>query len=224
MSVTRTGTSRAAATQGTTGSVTRPAGASLGDLMIVEFGVETATAITPPAGVGFVELIDEQVNGGAFRHGLYWRTDDGTAGPWVFTYGGSNVYRWWRAVSYSGHDPADPIADFGSQQSGGSSASVVAPSIDPAVADCLLAYFGNPDGPTTSTWTPPAGMAAVDNVANAVFLAEQALPASGATGTRTGTISASRPNVGTLVAIAPATPDPVGGPPVGSLNLLGVGR
>ena len=217
MSASRVDTSKLAAASGTTASVTRPTLAATGNLLLAAVGVETATAITPPA--GWNEVFDEQVNSQTFRHGLYWRIDDGSAGPYSFAYGGSNVFRWWRAVAYTGHDPANPINDVDRQQSGSASATVTAPSLDTTVNDCLLAWFGNPDGSTTTTWTQPGGMTPVDTIANSVFYAEQAFPTAGSTGAKAATISAARHNVGAMVAIAPAP-----GQTVRRLGLLGVGQ
>jgi hypothetical protein len=191
-----------AAAQGTTAAVTRPSGAATGDLLLLSIAAQTATAISAPA--GWTELVNVQDGVSARRYAIYYRWDDGAAGPWTFTWGGGNVFRWWRCVAYSGVHPSDPINAFASQINA-SSVSAVAPTVTTDADDCLLVMFASPDG-AVATWTPPGGMTAFDDLANSVFAAQQQLAAAGATGTRTGTLSTAQRHQAALIALAPVPP------------------
>lgn len=199
MAIARTGTSRGTAAAGTTASVTRPTGAATGDLLLLAIAAQTATAFTAPA--GWTQLVNVQDGAAARRFAVFWKIDDGSAGPFSFTYGGANVFRWWRCVSYSGFDATDPIADFASQINA-SSVNVVAPTVTVERDGSALVDFSNVDGATAS-WTPPSGMTAIDDVANAVWTAEQFSLVSGPTGSKIGVVNTAVPNQGSLIVIQP---------------------
>jgi hypothetical protein len=220
MAVARTGTSRFAAASGTTASVTRPAGAGSGggNILVVHIAVEVATIIAAPAGAGWNTIYN--VTNGARRYAAFWRFDDGAAGPWVFTYGGTNTFRWWRCVALSGADPTTPILTSGNQNAVASSANCVAPQITPTNPDCFMLGFFSPDGPCAS-WTAPAGMTAFDNIANSVFAADQLLSGGAGTpyGPKTGVLGTAQINNGSVIAIQP--PVPAGAVPSVKMKLAG---
>jgi RHS repeat-associated protein len=98
---------------------------------------------------------------------------------------------------------------FATSQAAGAT-TVVGPSLTPAYAnDRLLIFEGARGTFSAKTWTPPSGTGEevqVNSLANvSAGLADQALGASGATGTRTSTFGASA-NLTTIVVAIPQPP------------------
>jgi hypothetical protein len=189
-------------------SVTRPTGVVENDVLIA-IVTWWANTLTPPS--GWTQIGTTQS----------WSHPDGTlyARAYYRVAGASepSSYAWGLSatndiactiVAYSNVDTTDPIAASGAQTQ--TSASMTAPGVDAATAADMLVFLGAV-GDTDAgirTATPPSGMTELADTTNGTswikaYAAQQLLTASGATGTRTATLSASARNAGFLVSLRP---------------------
>lgn len=198
MAVTVAGVSNGAIGAATRMSITRPAGARSGDLLVASTYVEAPAVASIPSGwtAALAAII-----GGAndWMQNVWWRLDDGSPGPWEVTWDGSSVFCDWTCVALRGQDTARPI-NAARGQANASSRSMVAPSITTTVDGCQLMFVGAIGGPTTAT--PPAGMTEVADNAPC-YAADEPQAVAGATGTRTATLASAQESTAVLVAIAP---------------------
>lgn len=197
MAISRVATSRAAAASGTTGAPTLPAGTQAGDLVVLAFSVQQTDVVAGDF-TGWT-IHSNTGDGSTWQTIVASRVYDGVWTMPTVTWGGEAAFRWWRAVSYRGSAGALSV-DGAAGQHNAATATCTAPSVSPVGSADLLLMLDSPNG-SCASWTPPGGMSAVDDLANCVFLAEQQLAASGATGTRAATNAAALNNVGALVAI-----------------------
>jgi hypothetical protein len=103
--------------------------------------------------------------------------------------------------TYRGADLTTQIDASGRNQNTGSAPT--APTISPATANTMLLYLVG--AVSTAPNTPPSGMTERVDIANGtsdgVYMAEQILFSSGATGTRVGTSGTSGDNTSALIAL-----------------------
>lgn len=185
-----------------------PAGVAAGNILIAQIAVRggSGTTITPPAGWTTI-LVNN--SGTIIRQGIYYRIADGTE-PASYSFDISPQQRAAAAmVAYSGVDGTNPI-NASSTRTNASSTSVIANGVTTTVADAML--VGLFAASRATSFTPPGGMTeqadqnggAGPNGA-AVHIADQLLAATGASGTRTATAANAAVNIGSLIALKPAT-------------------
>ena len=207
-----------------------PAGSTLGDTMIASIGIRPCSnvpagactvAVTPPAGWTLVRGVDQTSGGGTGGEGdrlfVYQRIATATEPAtytWTFTGPPGNAGAAGSIATFQGVDVSSPIvAEAG--QATASSLSHDAPGIDTGiVANTMLVatFTANASG----SWTPPGTMtemqdlsssAAPNTVGLTLATAMEFRAATGVTGTRTATFSAS-PGATTgathLLALRPA--------------------
>jgi hypothetical protein len=168
-------------------------------------------------------LVDEQTFNTDDVLAVYWRVT-GAADPtsWAFTL--STTMRWACInLEFSGVNTTTPI-DVSDTQANASSASVVAPSIDPNFLEDMLVYFGG--SASTGTWTADGAMTepASNGEKPAAALvtigsAYQLLASGAATGTRTGTCSVAAINAGMLIGLRDASATPESQPATGTISV-----
>lgn len=197
MAIARTGVSFGSIGESTSVSVSRPSGASTGDLLVVSLLVTWAAGVTPPD--GWTKLVERYDAGGDFGQWVFYRIDSGAAGPFTFNLSFS-AYRNYVCVAYSGTDSVDASA---SQLSSGN--SLIGPSVTTTVNDCMLLMVSAVNGPGVAT--PPGGMTEIAE-ADAIWAGEEQLGAAGATGTRTALLGGSFASWTSMIALAPEGEDP----------------
>jgi hypothetical protein len=216
---------------GSTLTLTRPTGVASGDILIATLLASTAGGHSLSAASGWT-LVSQQFIFSFFSSTVWIRVADGTEpSTWTPALGGSPGTTAWQTTvdRFSGVDNAAPINVQNSASQTSSNASTVAASLTTTVADCLLLFVGcSNNGFRTNT--PPSGMSEqwdynYQNIyGNSVTLATEQLGAAGATGSRTGTLSAASQNTTHMMALAPAvTPSGTSGPLL-SNRLLSRGR
>lgn len=197
---------------GTSVTVTRPAGASDGSRLLIALNIRGSYTITSvDADCTLLASID--TGGGGYpyllvyeftRNGGILETADTS---WSFTISSGNNYQW-AAVAISGSDgdygtPA--TTDTGTGTSHGATGVTV-----PGADDAVLAWFAGIDNTGPNTWTPPSGYTEVvddENGGGTVWPSIEVSwdnPGSGATGTLTATASDSL-NGGAVVHYAVAS-------------------
>ena len=207
--VTLVGASSLGGGNGTSFTVSRPAGIAVGDVLLAVVTAKQrggANVISAPAGWTSVVLTD--AGSGEFRQQVFWKAvAAGDPASDTFTTSSSE-----RAaalmLAYRGVDGVNPIAAQGGQANA-SSSSATAPSISPAAANTtLVGFFGTGNG--NASFTAPGGMVleASDSSSAgpngvAVAAADETLTAAGATGSRVASASTSAVNIGQLVALRP---------------------
>jgi hypothetical protein len=186
-------------------TISKPAGAASGDLMVAAVNVRGTPTITAPSGWTLVRL---DVNSSTMRQAIYTKiaaTSEPSSYTWSFSAKGSTTGI---IAAYQGVDPTTPV-DAASGQATAASTSITAPAVTTTVPGTLLVgFFGTAANPAT---TPPFGMIEqAELVQNAgknkssLETADAFLPATGSSGTRVATASTASTNVGQLVAIRPS--------------------
>ena len=207
--VTLVGASTLGGGNGTSFTVSRPAGIAVGDVLLAVVAAKeggSARTISAPAGWTSVVLTD--AGSGEFRQEVFWKAvAAGDPASDTFTTSSSGRVAI-VMLAYRGVDNVSPIAAQGGQANA-SSSSVTAPSISPAAANTtLVGFFGTSNGnagftaPGTMALEASDGSSAGPNGV-AIAAADEALAAAGATGARTATASSSAVNIGQLVALRP---------------------
>lgn len=125
-------------------------------------------------------------------HKVWWAVADAAITSFTLAHGENDQYGY-VLTSISGADTTTPV-DVASSANGDtvSTTSVVAPSISPAGSDSLLlCAAGNWPSSGGGTWTVPSGMTEREDFASWDYyaLATLGLSASGATGTKTFTLT-----------------------------------
>jgi hypothetical protein len=187
-------------------------------ILIVGIAVANATVtVTPPA--GFTPINEISFTGGKLF--TYWHLTASDPITWNFTTDlGANTRVCSMATEFSGVDTVSPV-DVASEQANASSASVVAPGVDPGYLEDMLVFYGAVAN--LSSWTAPSSPGAFTEPANgdrpaaagAISLGTSyLLLASGAaTGDVTATASIAGANAGQLIALKDAAGTPDGGSP-----------
>ena len=150
----------------------------------------------PATGLTWTER-DTESDAGSTRFGKVWTaTADGALSSFVFrNTNGAYDYLGLVIIEVSGHDTSTPIDAIASGKSASSDTTADCPSISPTGSDSLLIGFACHNGFTaaarTCSWsagTERADFQRADQYDNYTAMT-QALAASGATGTRTSTVS-----------------------------------
>ena len=196
--------------------IVKPIGLASGNLMVAKITIfiETAAIVTPPADW---TLIRADMVDGVIKTWLFWKNADAAdAAAADFTFTIDTACTNLGAMSArTGHDPISPI-NAHNGQGNASSATVTAPTITPAVANCMICMEASASNDLTCSGyaitddNPASWLEAYDvlyNGDNDMMMAEgYALrPETSATGNGTATMSNNRTNVGQLIAIAPAS-------------------
>lgn len=183
-------------------TVTKPVDTVAGDILIAQVSIRINEAITPPADWDSVVLMTPSTRSEVF----------------VKVAGGSEPanYQWTWTTSckgvaaiarYTGGDTTTPIDVAGTVGTAVTN-TPIAPSVDTTQANCTLLCFLTINN--NMSFTPDAAMderwdQTTTNFSDCAHeMADEALSASGATGTRTATASGSDTWGAVLVALAPA--------------------
>ena len=205
----------------TTLTLSVPAGAQAGDVLVASlgFGSSVATAqpaLAPPAGWALVSRVDQDVVGSL---AVYWH---------VYA-AGESAYTWTASVlvggaaflsAYGGVDTTNPI-DVSAGQATIKSVAISAPSVATTAANDVLvaSYFGYRSNGGPVTWTPPPGMAEIGDATNqrsrSGCLDYAVQSAAGPSGVKTANASAREDyGIAVLTALRPAPAGPDTTPPV----------
>ena len=196
-----------------TASIPRPS-VSTGDCLLMFVTLSFGDAdVTTPSGWTLVNSVDF---GSQFESALYafrkMVTDAGTEpstySVTIHSQPGSNNNGSAIILSFSGVYSSVPIAASAGQRNSTNTTSSTAPSVSPASVDTLLVtahQYGN-DNTTSYSWTPPSGMTERHDGAAAtgyvLGINDVPVAATGATGTKVATQSASKTSVAISIALA----------------------
>jgi RHS repeat-associated protein len=208
--ITLVGESSATGATGTTSlTINLPSGAQASDQVYVATTQSSTTTVTAPSTYTLVTTVasggtSPKAGTSVFRHTVVSGDTSVT-----LTYSGTTSVKAVVLADYRGVDPTLPVDVVASASTAGGT-SVVAPSVAPAYAhDQLLIFQGARGTFSSKSWTAPSGTterAQINSQANvSAGLADQALSASGATGTRTSTFGVSA-NLTTIILAIPAPP------------------
>lgn len=200
---------------GTTCVVVKPAGLTVGDLMIAHIVFASSGVITDPG--AWTDIRQDSIGGGTqIRAALFWKiATSGDVSASDFTFTGTFQGNRGAITAWTGHHGSSPINANNGQTNSGTT-TITAPAITPSVADCVVLLFGGvTDDETVSgyaiatdnpgSWTEAYDINTTqgDDVTVAMGYADRPETSSTGNGTATNT-GLSDTNVGQLVAIAPA--------------------
>lgn len=188
-------------------SVVLPAGATQGDVLVVDIITSGATVSAVPS--GWTQITNVQT-GLTARLFSYWHAIGASdPGPWSFTLSASGSYSHICAC-YSGVDTTTPL-DVAATTVGSNTAgtSIVVPAVSPTHTNTML-HSGVGEGATNRTITNPTGMTSITEVTSGrrQEAAWQAIAATGSTGTRTWTFSGTAVYNAYMVPLRAATAIP----------------
>ena len=195
--------SSAQVSNGSSLTLSRPAGVVADDVLLAVIDVRGLPSITTPPGWS---LVRTDSNGTALRQALYVRTAQ-AGEPTSYTLGFGNKYSVSGAVlAYTGVSTSQPI-DGATGLANASSNSISSTALTTTVSDtAVVGFFGTA---TNTTVSPPSGMreqaeiaAGRDKVTSEA--ADLLQPGAGSTGARIATSTAAAVNIGQLVALRPA--------------------
>ena len=194
---TGTGEVQTASTGGATSlAITTPTNAVTNDLLIAYIDTTTVQSVTSSGWTSIVAGTEGTLSNEAE---LFYRYHDGSSSSYTFSWSGS-VSAQGGIVRVTGAATSSPVDVSASKTNNSFGTSQVAPSVTTTVADTLLlCLFANSSG---YTYTTPSGMTEVTD-ANGGSLHKLAVAATGATGTKTATMSSSGWAIGLSVAIKP---------------------
>jgi len=184
----------------------RPAAAQTGDLLIATIVGSGSGAITPPA--GWTEATSKSsplhLRGSVFTHVVV----GGEGRTSTFSLGAKARSAVGVMVAYAGVDATDPV-DVAAGQVNAISTNITSQSLSPSVArEVLVGSFGIANDATIK---PPMGMLPAGYKALgawqrkvATLVADQVMPTSNVTGTRTAKASAAAVNAGIVLLLHPA--------------------
>lgn len=182
-------------------SAAKPAGVTTGDKMFALVFDPSNSAATLGAPSGWVQIGTTHGSSGTGATAIFYKDDDGTAGPYSFTFvGGSSA-----SVTIVGYRGLVTGAVDANQYDTQLSLSVSAQSstgVTPTQAGDTLLYMAGTPG--TFTWTPNAGYTSRITGSNGYAMDQIGAP-SGATGTITATTSAGSKALIWMVAIKAST-------------------
>ena len=189
-------------TSGTSLAVAAPAGLADNDVMIAAVRVLSGAAITAPAGWTVIRALAQTT--------VYWKRASSESGTYTWSWTGNSQARAtisaYTGVALTG-SPVD--AENGAEVTSAVN-TITAPSCSPATSNAFLVFIAliRASGVDTTS-TPPGGMTEDYDSGLRVSCAfsHEQLSASGATGSRVGTIdaAATSQNAGYLVALLTRT-------------------
>lgn len=194
---------KAAAGSNTSVTVTKPSGVVDGDYMSAFVVKEGAGTLTVPG--GWTQRYSQAITNGTIYYYDKTASSEGSNYTWSLNNtSGLSVHM----IAHYNLDGTTKI-DIGGTQSNSAGTSMISPSVTTVTAETMLMHFGGAIDTSagSSTVTAPGGMteksdAGAGNVLGYIATAIQS--ATGATGTRTSTISTSESNGGITVALRPA--------------------
>ncbi len=159
---------------------------------------QTGGTITPPAGNGWTELMNEDYTpSDSWQHAIYWRLSDG-AESWNFTVPAAytnQIGMAWRDTHLT-----TPFPDTGSANSG-SSATATGATMDVTNSGSFL--IASMNGYSVGLSAGFTGMTARESNYDSVNNIYDESVSAGATGTRTASMASSSQWAVTMVAISP---------------------
>jgi RHS repeat-associated protein len=190
-------------------TVNFPTGYQVGDQIFVASTQSDTTVVAAPS---TYTLVTSATSGGtAPKAGtdLYRHTIASGEASVTISYTGTSSVKAVLLADYRGVDSTLPVDVFSSATTAGGT-TVVAPSVSPAYAsDRLLIFQGARGTFSSKSWTAPTGtteQVQMNSQANvSAGLADLALAATGATGTKTSTFGASA-NLTTIIVAIPQPP------------------
>ncbi len=195
-----------AGASGTSAPIAAPAGVTSGQIILVDLYLEASRTVTPPDGT-WTEVGTRAATTTTWHHRFWKRASASDSGTYDFTWTGS-TYRRGAAVRYPGCVASGTPYDTGAGapvSAARSSAGTVTPAVSLTTQgiDRLLVWSGTSF--SAGTWSPPtAGGTWTERYdSNEVTGAEKAQAAAGATGSVTGTSSASDNQTAWLLALIP---------------------
>ena len=214
---------------------TAPAGANgtftSGDLLIATVTVQVTSGdpgvISTPTGWTQIDQIYN--TGGTARMATFYKIAGGSeTGSYAVSWTNASRTAGWAIIDYGGVNTSTPIDAHSISNTYGTTV-MTATSVSPTgAADVLVAVFCAVNaGSYPLTAAPPSGMTqrlnagAGSSSISPTYVADQQLSASGATGTRSVTMSGGNDQNSALIALLPASG---GGSTVRSLGLMGVGQ
>ncbi len=214
--ITRIGVTVAVSSKTTAGTLTAPSpppGITTNDVMLLVLSANgaTFTAITPPAGWVQIDL----TSGATHSQAVFRKFASATeTGPYTFTWTytgapGGNARTVMYMIAYRNVYTTTPIDSASGQYNSTASTSVVAPTISTTVANTqLVGFFGLANNVGGGTLPASMGNAYSQTTGggaggSTVLSGDQALAATGATGTRTATFGSAAVGVGHLIALRP---------------------
>jgi len=204
----------------TTCVVVKPVGLTVGWLMIahvVASLLNQSPTVSPPA--NWTEIRQDAASDDG-SVALYWKiADSADVAASDFTFGISTSCSNMGAITaWTGHDPATPINAHNGQNQ--YSSTITSPAITPSVANCMILMNAAFAGREYTIWNyaiaddnPPSWTEAYDLSTSAGNESTLAMgyairPETTSTGLGTASAVSNGPNVGQLVAIAPAAAPP----------------
>ena len=199
--------------------IDKPAGLSVGDLMIahvsVHRGNSTPSVVETLLGWTLIRQDADDDGSHGIRSALFWKiADSGDTPESDFTFDLAAARANIGAISaWTGHDPVTPInANNGQYQD---SSTVTSPAITPSVASCMICLFcAASDNNTFSSyaiatsnpgsWNEAYDINSAAGYDSCAAMANAIRPETTSTGNGTASASGRDPNIGQLVAIAPA--------------------
>lgn len=202
-------------------AVPYPATVAANDLLVLHI-ITNGGAVTAPA--GWTEVFNEATLTNP-RGGLFIKVADGTeTGDLSVTVGNSTGNA--MIFSYTGVDTTTPQdAAATSVENSASTTDSTMPAITTVTADTMLVYANSANSGSTTMTGPAGSTERVDHGVTggtgtkAGALYDEAVAATGSTGTRAITLSASRANWGVMMALRPAAG---GGPSPQTMSPTGI--
>jgi RHS repeat-associated protein len=190
-------------------TLTLPAGSQPGDEVYVASTQPSTTTVTPPSGYVAVTSVTSTGSSPLAKTTVYRHTVVAGETSAILTYSTKTTTQAVVLGVYHGVDVSLPV-DVYSSASGAGTTSVTAPSVTTNYpGEQLLAFHGSVGSFTSSAaWTAPTGMTERKQVnpgSTSIGLADQALVAAGATGTRGSSFSSSA-NLTTVLIGVPVRP------------------
>lgn len=196
-----------AGTSATTAPIAVPAGVTSGQIILVDLYLEASRTVTPPDGT-WTEVGTRAATTTTWHHRFWKRATANDSGTYTFTWT-TATYRRGCAVRYPGCVATGTPYDTGAGapvSAARSSAGTVTPGVSLTTqgVDRLLVWSGTSF--SSGSWTPPtAGGTWTERYdSNEIGGAEKSQAVAGATGTVTGTHSASDNQTAWLLALIPA--------------------
>lgn len=197
-------------------AVTKPAGLTVGDLMIGWHVADNDAVLASMGGPsGFTLLGSDAGVAGGDPYVKVWTkvadSSDVAASTFTFTNSTSGIFNSAAvvAITTGTYDTTSPTGSVSFQSGTTNTTSHVAPSVSGIANGLLITSLGTDSGGTAATYTPPSGMTElVDTNSGAgsyttLEIATLDLTSGAATGTKTGTCTVSRPFNGSALVVNP---------------------
>jgi len=187
-------------------TISAPAGATSGDVLVATVDARGNPTFVAPAGWNLIRL---DIEGYVVRKATYFKVATGSEpASYTWTWSGAQAAAG-GILDYINVDTSAPVVAHSGAVYATSTASIVAPSLTTDVAGSMI--VGLYDLAQNTTITPSAGMTerfeAVSNAGTYPVVSEaadQVQQTAGASGDRTATAGRAAQNIGQLIALRPA--------------------